>query len=110
MEIEHSLDNCISCGKFVHDAFCVYQWKGKEGFCCKPCGAKIHDEGYKLLDAAEREMTIEGIKVVESKEKFGYYQLTAIIRNSKKHEKFMKDILARYEREHPEFCWYWKWY
>ena len=102
-------DNCLKCGKFVHDAFWLYNWKGKNGYCCKSCGQEIHKAGYALLDKAETLMKKEGIDVVESKEKFGNYRLVATIQ-TKKQDKFMIDLLENYTKEHSDFNWEWRWF
>ena len=109
MAIKHSLDNCLKCGKFVHDAFWIYIWKGKDGYCCEDCGSKIHHEGYNLLDEAVTKMKKEGIDVVEAKEKFGQYRLVGIVKK-KKQGKFIDDLLADYRKNHSDFDWDWRWF
>lgn len=84
-------------------------WKGREGYCCRPCSTEIHDEGYRLLDEATKKMQKEGIDVVEAKEKFGQYRLVGIIKKPTQ-GLFMDKLLETYRKEHPEFDWDWRWF
>jgi hypothetical protein len=109
MEIKHSVDNCIKCGRFVHDAFVQFQWKGKAGYCCEKCGWEIQEYAHGLLDKAVDLMKKEGIDVVEAKEKFGRYELVGLVKKKKQGE-FIDNLLAEYRKDHPDIIWDWRWF
>ncbi len=102
-------DNCIKCSKEIYDSFYCYIYKGKSGYCCKKCGYEIRAKGFKLLEKAVMTLEKNGVKVVEAKEKFGFYRLTGIISN-KKQDKFMSELLEAYRKNHSDFEWDWSWF
>lgn len=85
-------------------SYWIYLWKGKEGHACDECGARFHDVGYYLLEAAQRTLERKGIKVAQTKEKFGRMVLyTDSV--TKEQEKFVEALAALYKGMFPEYEW-----
>ncbi len=99
-------DKCLMCNKELKDAFWKYVWKKKEGYMCRDtCGRDFHAIGYYLLERASKVLEEQGIKVVQTKEKFGIMMLYATPKNEIE-SKIIKTVQENWQGTYPEFDWY----
>ncbi len=99
--------NCLMCGRNV-EAGWKYIWKGKEGFMHREtCGRNFHVIGSYLLDRASKVLEEQGIKVVQTKEKFGMMMLYATPKNEIE-SKIIKTVQKNWQATYSEFDWYFR--
>lgn len=95
-------DKCLLCRTEVRDAFWLYLWRKKSGYCCRRCGEAIHDAGYKILRSLENILIDSGLKLIDSKEKFGFYRLSMIAETQFQHDLAIS-LFKEAVKQFPEF-------
>lgn len=82
----------------------IYQWKGKDGNTCKPCGEEIHSIGYYLLEKAAELFQKHNIQLGAVKEKFGRFEIYSYP-TTEEQTRLVQDTLQFYMQAYPEFTW-----
>lgn len=108
-KIKTTIDKCLLCKKNTKDAFWKYIWKGKEGYCCEPCGKKIHKLGYAVCDLVTTELMDRGLEVRDYKEKCGFFWLTCDAEKTDQ-KRFAEKLFKRYKKKYKDLsfifrCW-----
>lgn len=101
---EPTKQKCIICKRNMTDSLWLYCWKGKSGSACAECGRDFHAIGYYILDKAQKILEDQGIKIAQTKEKFGRMVLYSESLN-KKQSKIIKDLAKEFTKQYPEYEW-----
>lgn len=96
---------CIICKVRPRSSAWLYKWNGLYGNACEYCGKMFHEVGGYLGSSARRYFESKGIVVLDSKEKFGIWNISLCY--TKKQEKVIKERLKLYNEMFPEFTFDW---
>ncbi len=98
--------NCVKCKKKSDGTYgmYIYEWEGRNGNACRPCGDEIHSIGHYLLDKAAELFRKHKIQMGAVKEKFGRFEIYAYA-ETKEQRKIVIETERFYRQAYPELNW-----